>query len=84
VNMANESEDRAIAEFTKNSRETVRVRLQEFKGHKLLQLRSWAKTKDGTEIPTKSGIALQVSLIGDLRDALDKAELAAREMGWLP
>jgi hypothetical protein len=82
--MIDESEDRAIAEFTKNSRESVRVGLQEFKGHKLLQLRSWAKTADGTQIPTKSGIALQVSLIGELRAALDKAEVAAREMGWLP
>jgi hypothetical protein len=81
--MANDSPNIEIAEFTKNSREAVRVGLSEFKGYKLLQLRAWAKKEDGTAIPTKSGLSVQVHLIPQLRAALDEAEKRAREIGWL-
>jgi hypothetical protein len=81
--MADETADINVTEFTKNSRETVRVGLSEFKGHKLLQIRAWVSRDDGTAIPTRAGIALRVELIADLRAALDQVERKARELGWL-
>lgn len=81
--MANDSNDITVAEFQKNSREKVRVGLSTFKNYRLLQIRSWA-TKDGADpIPTKSGIALQLQLIPELRKALDAAEEEARRLGWI-
>ena len=82
--MASDSTNIDVAEFTKNSREAVRVGLSEFKGYKLLQLRAWAKKDDGTSIPTKAGLSIQAHLIPQLRAALDEAEKRAREIGWLP
>jgi hypothetical protein len=81
--MGSDATDIKVAEFMKNSRETVRVGLSEFKGYKLLQLRSWAKAEDGTQIPTKSGLSLQIHLIAELRAALNEAEARARKIGWL-
>jgi hypothetical protein len=82
--MSDASEEQTVvAEFTKNTREVVRVGLQTFKGHNLLQLRAWA-LKDGADaIPTKSGIALRIELIAPLRAALDAAEAEAKARGWL-
>jgi hypothetical protein len=79
--MADESDPGIVAEIPKNSRELLRVTLSEFKGHKLLHLRIW--TKGEQTLPTKSGFAVQLGLIPEIRAALERAEQEARQIGWL-
>lgn len=66
-----------IAEVNKNSREIVRLTLQEFKGLRLLDIRVYASRKDGQVVPTRQGVCIQVSMISQLLEALRKALEAA-------
>ncbi len=61
-----------IREFSKNSREVVRIRLTEFKGQKLIDIRAWY----GEEADRKpgKGICLRRELLGELKEALLAAE----------
>jgi len=74
-----------IAELRKNARERIRVSLDEWRGHQLLDLRVCTQLTEGTDIwsPTKKGLSVNVSMIGPLRMALAEAEHKARELGLL-
>jgi hypothetical protein len=53
----------------KNAREEIRVSVDEFKGHRLCNLRVWYL--DGDELrPGKQGLALRLELVPQLIDAL--------------
>ena len=70
-----ERSDIIIGEFAKNSRETLRVAVGEFKGHELIHIRDWVpKGDDGSDlIPTKSGVTLRRVLLPQLIALLQKA-----------
>lgn len=70
-----------VAEIRKNQRETIRVALDEYNGHKLISVRVWTPGEDGQARPTKAGIACRVALLPDLHDALGKALERARKAG---
>jgi hypothetical protein len=74
-----------IATLQMNSFEEIRVELTEFRGYDLVNLRVWAKPRDGgsERIPTKAGIACKVALLPELIAALQKAEAEARRLGLL-
>lgn len=74
--------DHPIAELEKNTRETLRVTLQTFKGHKLVAARVWAKHESG-EVPTKSGLNIRIEQLRPFRDALTRALEKAGELGWI-
>lgn len=63
-----------VATIRKNSREELRVSIDEFKGHWLLSMRVWFDAGDGTMRPGKQGLALQLELPPELRAALDQVE----------
>ena len=56
----------------KNAREELRVSLDEFKGHRLLNLRVWFEGDDGQMRPGKQGVALRLEMAGELADAIRK------------
>ncbi|MCC0067094.1 MAG: transcriptional coactivator p15/PC4 family protein [Rhodovulum sp.] len=62
-----------MASFRKNSREEVRVSVDEFRGHELLNIRVWFEADDGEMRPGKQGIALRLELLPELREALERA-----------
>jgi hypothetical protein len=74
-----------IATIRKNSAEEIRVELGEFNGHDLVNVRVWAEPRNGgaERIPTKAGIACNVRLLPELIEALQQAEMAARNAGLL-
>lgn len=74
-----------IATFAKNRKETLRVALDQYQGHNLLDVRAMVQLADhaDTLTPTAKGVSLNVALIPELRAALAEAETKAREMGWL-
>jgi len=74
-----------IATFAKNSREILRVALDNYRGHDLVDLRVCAPLAEhaDTLIPTKSGVSLRVHLLPELIRGLQAAELEARARGVL-
>lgn len=72
-----------IATIRKNAREDLRVTLDEFRGHHLLNLRIWFETDDNEQRPGKQGVAIRLDLLPHLRQALSEAEHEARKLGLL-
>jgi hypothetical protein len=74
-----------ISKFWKSRQrnEIVRVEISEFKGHVLINVRVWATGTDGIDRPTPKGLALGISKLPELADAIDKAYFKARELGLI-
>ncbi len=68
-----------VATIQKNDREELRVSIDEFKGHHLLNVRVWYDAADGEQRPGKQGIALKLSLLPGLLEALKDVQALARE-----
>ena len=75
--------DRPVCEIPKNARETIRFRLEEFKGHKFVDMRVYALEDGQDPAPTKKGLAVSPTLWLRFRAALDQTEAAMIEAGWL-
>ena len=73
---------RLIATIAKNSREELRVTLDEFRGYRLLKLRVWFKAGDGEGRPDHSDLALKKSSTR-LISVLAKVRIQALDAGWL-
>lgn len=77
-------EEKLIATVPKNSVDEVRVRLTEFRGHKLCDVRQFTELDTGKErTPTKKGVAFAVRLLPEIIAALKQAEDEARAVGLL-
>lgn len=76
--VTSERTDTIVDEFPKNSRETVRVAVGDYKGHALIHVRAWTENtkKPGSLIPTRNGLSLRRELIPRLIEALNKASAA--------
>lgn len=75
-----------IAKFWKTARDrrhAVVVKLQEYEGWPLVDMRVAATGNDGISRPTNKGLALNIAKLPELIKALQKAERRAREMGLL-
>jgi hypothetical protein len=72
-----------LAEWKRNSRETLLVRLDRFNGQTIIDCRSWWSDANGELWPDKSGLTLAVRHLPDLADALAKALAHARSTGLL-
>ena len=59
-----------LASFRKNAREEVRVSLDEFNGHELVNIRVWYQTESGQVRPGKQGLAMRLEQLPDLMEAL--------------
>jgi hypothetical protein len=73
----------AIGEFQANSRETISVSIDEFKGHRLINLRKWGTWDDGQLHPSKAGIACQVKHLPELAALINAALAHARSSGLI-
>jgi hypothetical protein len=72
-------------DFAKNSREHVRVALDTYAGHDLIDIRVTAQLNNATGVwvPTKKGVSVNITLLPDLIAALQTAEVRARELGLI-
>jgi len=61
-----------VAQFEKNSKEEVRVSIDDFHGRKLINLRVFYRSDGGQWLPGKQGLAIGVDLYRDLADAVLK------------
>lgn len=72
-----------IAEWPKNEREVVRVALDEFNGHSIVNARLWFRAEDGGLRPGKQGFAIGIRRLPALASALNRALAVAIEQGLL-
>jgi hypothetical protein len=74
-----------VYEVQKNKRERVRVALDHFKGHDLIDVRVTVQMDhDGPYMPTGKGVSLKVEKLPELIAALQVAAAEAAERGLLP
>ena len=62
-----------IGEIQKNLKERIRVSIEEYRGHKFIDLRVYFEAENGEWKPTKKGIALNGDSIDAVIEALQKA-----------
>ena len=76
--------DKTIISFKKNKFQEIRVGIREFKGNDLIDIRTWTLTQ-GTEemVPTAKGVSVNVTLLPDLKKALDEVERVLKSNGML-
>jgi len=67
------SEEQIIHQFKKNANETVMVKLTQFKGKRLIDIRAYYAAENGGPKPTPKGISISRDLIPELKLAVDKA-----------
>lgn len=73
-----------IAEWPKNSRETLRVRLDSFKDQAIVDCRAWYEASDGTMKPGRGGLTVSIRHLPALAGALAKAVEIANAAGLIP
>jgi hypothetical protein len=83
--MSEQVQQTVISKFWKSRQrnEAVWVALTQYNGHRLIDVRIYATGADGCDRPTGRGVALLVSKLPALTEALVKAERKARELGLL-
>jgi hypothetical protein len=57
-------------EFPKNTRETVRVTPSIYEGHDLINIRVYAKNREGETVPTPKGLSINVDTVPELLESL--------------
>lgn len=68
--MSDDSQSELVAKFEKNSKEEVRVSVDEFRGRKIINIRVYYRDPAGQWLPGKQGVALSVDRYRDLADAV--------------
>jgi hypothetical protein len=72
--------EKEIARIGKNALEEIRVKLTEYNGYDLVDMRVWAKHPIyEKETPTRKGLTVNPELIPEIVEALEKAKRAFRE-----
>lgn len=65
----------------KNTRETIRVGMAEFRGTSYLDVRTWADTGDGEPKPTPKGVTIPLTAIPAFAEAVAHVAQEARPGG---
>lgn len=69
-----------IADIEKGRGEVIRVEITEFKGKKLVNIRTWYTDDAGQLAPTKKGVALSPEQFEKLKSALSETENRLKEL----
>ncbi len=72
-----------IAEWQKNSRETLRVRLDSYQGQAVICARAWYTDSDGNLKPGRGGLTVSIRHLPALAAALARAGEIATSAGLL-
>jgi hypothetical protein len=73
-----------IGEEFLNSRDVLRVALDQFKGRRTVDIRKHYKREDGTVAPTRKGLTLSIDRLPALAELITAALDRARADGLLP
>lgn len=62
-----------LGTIAKNSREEIRLTVEPFHGHQIINARVWFRTESGEYRPGKQGLAFRLELLPGVLAALGKA-----------
>jgi hypothetical protein len=79
----NQTESEVVAAFEKNSKDEVRVSIDEFHGRKLINMRVFYKDDRGEWRPGRQGLALPIECYRDLADAVLRVGQWLQSHGYL-
>jgi hypothetical protein len=72
-----------VTEWPKNSRETVRISLAQYKGKNILDCRVWYDANDGELKPSPKGLAVEIRHLQAMVSGITQALRQANAMGLL-
>jgi hypothetical protein len=72
-----------VCELPKNSRETIRFSLGDYKGHHFIDMRVFAVEDGKDPAPTRKGLAVSPQLWLQFRAAMGQMEAAMVKEGWI-
>ncbi|MBS0618047.1 MAG: transcriptional coactivator p15/PC4 family protein [Spirochaetes bacterium] len=72
-------ENKILLDIEKGRGEILRVEVGEFKGKKLLHLRTWYTNEAGELAPTKKGVALSYDQFEKFKTVLSEADAIMKE-----
>ncbi len=68
----------------KNAKDTLRLALEDYKGHRLAAMRVWFDPGQGDPLrPRREGFAVNVALLPRVIDGLQQLQAEAERVGWL-
>ena len=76
--------EKDVAVFAKNKYQDVKVRLSEYQGNDVIDIRIWTQPPQGDEkVPTGKGININVKLFPKLKEAVEQLEKDLKESNLL-
>lgn len=72
--------EKDVAVFEKNKYQDVKIRISEYQGNDVIDIRIWTQPPQGEEkVPTGKGININVKLFPKLKEAVAKLEQDLKE-----
>ncbi len=76
--------EKDVAVFAKNKYQDVKIRLSEYQGNDVIDIRIWTQPPQGDEkVPTGKGVNINVRLFPELKAAIEKLERELKEANML-
>ncbi len=76
--------EKDVASFSKNKYQDVKIRISEYQGNDVIDIRIWTQPPQGDEkVPTGKGININVKLFPKLKEAVEKLENDLRQNNLL-
>ncbi len=77
--------EKDVARFEKNKYQEIRVRISEYQGNDVIDIRVWTQPPQGDErVPTGKGVNINVKLFPKLKEAVEKLEKELKENKLIP
>jgi hypothetical protein len=72
--------EKDVAAFAKNKYQDVKIRISEYQGNDVIDVRIWTQPPQGDEkVPTGKGININVKLFSKFKEAIEKLEKELKE-----
>ena len=76
--------EKDVAVFSKNKYQDVKIRISEYQGNDVIDIRIWTQPPQGEEkVPTGKGININVKLFSQLKEAVQKLEKDLKDANLL-
>lgn len=76
--------EKDVAVFEKNKYQDVKIRISEYQGNDVIDIRIWTQPPQGGEkVPTGKGININVKLFSKLKESVLKLEKELADSGML-
>jgi len=76
--------EKDVATFAKNKYQDVKIRISEYQGNDVIDVRIWTQPPQGDEkVPTGKGININVKLFPKFKEAVEKLEKDLKENNML-